>query len=124
MADTEPAQTGEAQGGEKKKNKKNKNAMTYGTYLHSIVKNKAPNHKIAAKSMYVLNAIVLDLQKRLRDESVNLAKFNKKSTLSAAHVQTATKILFTGEISSNAVSEGTAAVSKYEEATEKPEKTD
>ena len=113
MAD---AQAENAQGGEdgsKKKKKKNKNAMIYGTYLHQIVKNKAPEHKIAAKSMYVLNALVLDLQSRLRDESVKIAKFHKKSTLASAHVHAATKILFNGQLSGNAVSEGAAAVSKY-----------
>ena len=113
MADTEPAQT-DAQGGdEKKKKKKNKNAMIYGTYLHSIVKNKAPEHKISAKSMYVLNALVLDLQSRLQDESIKIAKFHKKSTLASTHVHAATKILFNGQLSGNAVSEGASATSKY-----------
>ena len=87
--------------------------MIYGTYLHEIVKKKAPEHKISAKSMYVLNALVEDLQTRIQNESVKIAKFNKKSTLSSTHVKTATKILFTGEICGNAVSEGTAACEQY-----------
>ena len=114
MADAavaDPAVQGEDAG--KKKKKSSRKPMVYGTYLHEIVKKKAPDHKISAKSMYILNAMVEDLQGRLRDESVKIAKFHKKSTLSETHVKTATKILFTGEICGNAVSEGTAACAKY-----------
>ena len=129
MAEVESAHVTDGQGGDeggKKKKKKNKNAMIYGTYLHEIVKKKAPDHKIAAKSMYALNSIVLDIQKRLCDESVKIAKFHKKSTLASTHVHAATKILFNGQLSGNAVAEGMGAVEKYKEAekAEKAEKAD
>ena len=114
MADAEPtdapAAAAAAGGGKKKKTRK---PLVYGTYLHEIVKKKTPDHKISGKSMYVLNSLVEDLLTRLRDESVRVAKFNKKTTLSSNHVKTATKMLFTGEICSNAVAEGTAACNTY-----------
>ena len=124
MADVEQPVT-DAQGGAgKKKKKKSRNPLIYGTYLHEIVKQKAPDHKISAKSMFVLNSLVLDLQKRLQDESIKLAKFHKKSTLASTHVQTATKILLTGQLCNHSVSEGTTAVEKYKKETEKGEKTE
>ena len=42
-----------------------------------------------------------------------LAKMNKKATISSREIQTAVRLILPGELAKHAVSEGTKAVTKY-----------
>jgi len=56
-------------------------------------------------------------------EAAKCVRYNKKATLSARDIQTATKFILPGELSKHAISEGTKAVAKYEETlAQKPRK--
>ena len=63
--------------------------------------------------MEVVNLLIEDLENRLANKSFELAKFEKKSTLSAKHMQTAAKMVFPPEMGGMAVQEGTKALTKY-----------
>lgn len=63
--------------------------------------------------MGIMNSFVNDTFDRLANESVRLARYNKKSTLTSREIQTAVRLLLPGELSKHAVSEGTKSVTKY-----------
>lgn len=87
----------------------------YGSYLHKIHKDIHREKKltISSKAMEVVNALVEDLERRLTSRSFALAKFQKKSTLAAPHVQVGTKLVFPPDMGGMAISEGTKALTKY-----------
>ena len=94
--------------------KKSTTEKGYGTYIHKVHKSIHPKGiTVSGKSMEVLNLLIEDLETRLSEEAFKLAKYQKKSTLSAKHIQTATKLLFPHEMGGMAISEGTKAVSKF-----------
>ena len=101
-----------AKGGSKKKSAKPEKG--YGTYIHKVHKQVNPKGiTISGKGMEILNLLIEDLETRLADEAFKLCKYQKKSTLSAKHIQTATKLLFPHEMGGMAISEGTKAVTKF-----------
>jgi histone H2B len=94
--------------------KKKKAERGYSTYIHQVLKQVHPDKiTISTASMEVMNQIADDLEKRVASKAFDLAKFQKKSTLSAKHVQTATKMLMPPEMGGLAVSEGSKAVGKF-----------
>lgn len=118
VADDAAADTAvDASVGEKKKkrSKKPPTEKGYGIYLHKVHKqlHGEKRYTMSSKAMEVVNALVEDLERRLTDRAFSLAKFQKKSTLSAPHVQTAVKIVFPPDMGGMAISEGTKALTKY-----------
>ena len=69
---------------------------------------------MSKKAMSIINSFVNDTFERIAVESGRLCKYNKKSTLDARAVQTAVRLVFPGELAKHAVSEGTKAVTKYQ----------
>lgn len=97
-----------------KKRKKKANEKGYATYLHKVLKQVHPEKiTISATAMELVNGLIEDLEDRMAGQSFKLAGFQKKSTLSAKHVQTATKMVFPPEMGGLAMSEGNKAVSKF-----------
>lgn len=99
-----------------KKRGKRKEDKGYSGYLHKVMRQLYPREKgvtISGKAMEVLNAMVEDLEARVSDKAFDLAKFNKKSTLAAPHVQTATKMVFPPDMGGMAIQEGTKCLTKY-----------
>ena len=89
----------------------------YATYIHKVLKQVHPKGiTISGKGMEVVSALVEDLEGRLAAKAVEMAKFQKKSTLAAKHVQTAVKVLLPGEIAGHAISEGTKAITRFSAA--------
>ena len=100
--------------------KKTKRATDKGltTYLHKVHKQIHPpksekGYTVSACALEVVNMLVEDLEQRLSKRAFSLAKFEKKSTLSAKHVQTATKMVFPPEMGGMAIGEGSKALTKY-----------
>lgn len=97
-----------------KKKSSSKPEKGYATYIHKVHKQLHPKGiTISGKGMEVLNALIEDLEQRISTEAFNLSKYQKKSTLSAKHIQTATKLVFPHEMGGMAISEGTKAVTKF-----------
>ena len=60
------------------------------------------------------NALAHDLFDRLFETGEVIRKYDEKGTLSARHIQVATKAIFRSERGKHAVSEGTKAVTKFQ----------
>merc|ERR1719273_44497 len=63
--------------------------------------------------MGIMNSFVHDTFDRLAIEAGRLVKINNKHTMDARAIQTAVRLVFPGELSKHAVSEGTKAVTKF-----------
>ena len=109
-----------------KKGKRGKKASTttrrrrrtesYGIYIYKVLKQVHPEIGISKKGMFVMNSFIADIFDRLCGEAANLARVNKKATLSSREVQTAVRLVLPGELAKHAVSEGTKAVTKFTSA--------
>jgi len=91
----------------------------YGSYLHKVHKSihgKDKGITISGTAMEVINMLIEDLENRVANKAFELAKFEKKSTLSAKHIQTAAKLVFPPEMGGMAMQEGTKALTKYTSA--------
>lgn len=100
--------------GEPKKKARKSVDKGYATYIHKVLKQVHPQGiTISASAMEVVNALVEELENRVTNKAFDMAKFQKKSTLSAKHMQTATKVIFPREMGGLAISEGTKATSKF-----------
>lgn len=60
-----------------------------------------------------MNSFVSDLFERLASEAGRLVRYNKQATLTSREIQTATRLIFPGELAKHGVSEGVKAVTKY-----------
>ena len=68
---------------------------------------------VFSKVMSIMNSFVNDIFERIAAEASRLAHYNKRSTISSREIQTAVRLLLSGELAKHAVSEGTNAVTKY-----------
>lgn len=100
--------------------KKSRKARTYGTYIHRVLEQVHPNLRIAQTSIDQLDQAIKVIIARFRDECIKLLELSHKVTINARTIQTATRMVFPGELTKHAVSEGTKAVLKYNVSGTKP----
>lgn len=103
----------ESSGEEKTKKRKKIEEKGYSIYIHKVLKKAADDKTISSKAIEVINMLISDLETRLSDKAFDLVKFQKKSTLAAPHVQTATKVLFPFEMSGQAIMVASKALEKF-----------
>jgi histone H2B len=63
--------------------------------------------------MAAMDDINRDVFERLAREAGRLARYNKKSTITAREIQSAVRLVFPGELAKHAVFEANRAVAKY-----------
>ena len=108
------AQTKKAASGKKKQHRKGK--QTFSTYIFKTLKEEVgKDFGMSKKGMAVMNSLVTDVFERLMKEARNLATYAKKATVGSKEIESATKLILTGELSKNAVKEGTNAVTKFKQ---------
>lgn len=105
-----------ADGGQKKK-KKTKRIESYASYIYKVLKQVHPDTGISKKGMSIMNSFINDIFERIASEAGRLATYNKKATLSIREIQTAVRLMLPGELAKHAVSEGTKAVTKVSQST-------
>ena len=93
--------------------RKRKSKETFNIYIYKVLKQVYPDMGMSKKAMSIVNSFVNDTFERIASEAGRLCKYNKKSTLDARAIQTAVRLVFPGELAKHAVSEGTKAVTKY-----------
>jgi histone H2A len=98
-------------GGRKKRGAKRK--QSFSSYIFKVLKQVHPDTGISKKAMNVMDNLVHDLFERLFNEAVKSSRSNKRQTVTSRCVQTAVRLVCTGELAKHAVSEGTKAVTKY-----------
>ena len=113
MAKTPSKKTGKKAGKASAGAKKSRRTESYSTYLYKVLKQVHPEIGISKKGMSVMNSFIADIFDRLCGEAANLARVNKKATLSSREVQTAVRLVLPGELGKHAISEGTKAVTKF-----------
>ena len=96
--------------------RKSKRTESYSTYIYKVMKQVHPETGISKRGMSVMNSFINDVFERIATEAGQLARYNKKSTLSSREVQTAIRLVLPGELAKHAVSEGTKAVTKFSSA--------
>ena len=96
--------------------RKSKRTESYGIYIFKVLRQVHPQTGISKRGMSVMNSFINDVFERIASEAGQLARYNKKSTLSSREVQTAIRLVLPGELAKHAVSEGTKAVTKFTSA--------
>eukprot|EP01069_Polyplicarium_translucidae_P001194 Polyplicarium_translucidae@DN1563_c0_g1_i7.p2 len=104
-----------------KKRKKGRHE-TYGTYIGKVLKQVHPGVGISKRAMSIMNSFIVDTFERVSTEAGKLCTYNKKDTLSSREIQTAIRLVLPGELAKHAVSEGTKAVTKYDQKKKKKKK--
>jgi histone H3/H4 len=103
----------EGQESDPKKKRKRSADKGYETYIHKVIKKAAEGKTISSKALEVVNMLICDLEERLSDKAFELTRFQKKSTLAAPHIQTATKLVFPPEMSGQAIVVASDALKKF-----------
>ena len=93
--------------------KRSKRTESYGIYIFKVLRQVHPEIGISKRGMSVMNSFINDVFERIASEAGQLARYNKKATLSSREVQTAIRLVLPGELAKHAVSEGTKAVTKF-----------
>ena len=100
-----------AAGGSRKKR-----VESYSSYIYKVLKQVHPDTGISKKGMSIMNSFINDIFDKISVETTNLARYNKKPTVTSREIQTAVRLILPGELSKHAVSEGTKAVTKFTSA--------
>ncbi|AVK76224.1 Histone H2B domain containing protein [Pandoravirus neocaledonia] len=103
-------------GVKRKTHRHKKDYASYSTFIYRVLKQVHPDVGISNKSMSIMNSFVNDMIDRIATEAGRLARTNKRNTITAREIQTAVRLIMQGELARHAVSEGTKAVTKYNEA--------
>eukprot|EP00887_Chlorella_sp_A99_P003554 scaffold7.g3554.t1 len=102
--------------GEGKKKAHKKGTESYKLYLFKVLKQVHPDTGISSKAISILNSFVIDQFEKIATAAAQLARVNKKPTLTSREIQTAVRLVLPGELAKHAVSEGTKAVTKFTSA--------
>ncbi|KAL8518103.1 hypothetical protein ACS0TY_009402 [Phlomoides rotata] len=99
--------------GTDKKNKRAKSIKTYKIYIFKVLKQVHPGIGISSNAMGIMNNFINDIFEKLAQEAAWLARYNKKPTITSHEIQTAVRLVLSGELAKHAISEGTRAVTKF-----------
>lgn len=96
----------------KKANKSKPHATNWGGYVLKLLKQVHPTMKISKQAMAVMVSCVEDTFERIsaEDQAGNLHRRGDSKTLTTRDIQSAVRLVFPGELSRHAVSEGCKAV--------------
>ena len=98
-----------------KRSRKKTKEKGYASYLAKVFKKLHADKKytISSKAMTIVNDMIENMEGRVANRAFQMAKFNKKSTLSAKHIAAAAKLVLPPEMSGVASGEGAKAVGKF-----------
>jgi histone H2B len=112
-ASKKPAKKTVAKGGKAKRKTKTE---SYKIYIYKVLKQVHPDTGISSKGMSIMNSFINDIFEKIATEASKLARCNKKPTVTSREIQTAVRLILSGELAKHAVSEGTKAVTKFTSA--------
>merc|ERR1719487_1982258 len=99
------------------KGRKKARHESYSTYIYKVLRQVHHDIGISNKAMSIMNSFINDIFERIATEAANLVRINGGKTLSSREIQTAVRLILPGELAKHAVSEGTKAVTKYNQST-------
>ena len=97
----------------RKAKRKSKRTESYGIYIFKVLRQVHPQLGISKRGMSVMNSFINDVFERIASEAGQLARYNKKSTLSTREVQAAIRLLLPRELADHAKVQGTKAVEEW-----------
>ena len=89
---------------------------SYKSYIFKVLKQVHPKMRVSKKGIAIVNNFVTDTFEKIAAEAGKLCKITKRSTLSSRDVQSAIRLVLPGELSKHAASEGTKAMTKFNQA--------
>lgn len=95
------------------KKKKKGNYSSYATYIFKVLRQVNPDTGISKKAMSIMDSFMHDFFEKLAHEASNLALHNKRRTVSTLEIQTAVRLVLSGELAEHGVSEITKATTKF-----------
>ena len=104
---------------DKEDSRKKKRHESYATYIYKVLKQVHSDIGISNKAMNIMNSFIHDIFERIAAEAANLCRINGSKTLTSREIQTAVRLILPGELAKHAISEGTKAVTKYNQSTGK-----
>ena len=96
--------------------KKRRAPESYKSYIFKVLKQVHPKMRVSKKGIAIVNNFVTDTFEKIATEAGKLCKITKRSTLSSRDVQSAIRLVLPGELSKHAVSKGTKAMTKFNQA--------
>ena len=90
-----------------------KRVQSFKGYIFKVLKQVHPQIRISKKGIAIMNNLVTDTFDMVASEASKLCKMTKRATLSSRDVQSAVRLVLPGELAKHAVSEGTKAMTKY-----------
>mmetsp|Transcript_40103 Transcript_40103/g.87594 ORF Transcript_40103/g.87594 Transcript_40103/m.87594 type:complete len:126 (-) Transcript_40103:251-628(-) len=96
----------------KSKNKDNANE-SYERYIFKVLRQVHPKMRISKQAMAVMQSCVTDTFDRIAMEANRLCRQMKHTTMTHREIQSAVRLVFPGELSKHAVSEGCKAVMMF-----------
>ena len=94
--------------------RRKRRSETFNIYIFKVLKQVHPQVGMSKKAMSIMNSFVHDTFNKIATEAGNLVKYNKKATMDARAIQSATKLVLPGELAKHAETEGQKAVQKYQ----------
>merc|ERR1719329_110670 len=85
----------------------------YSSYIFKVLKQVHPKMRISKQAMGIMQSCVNDTFERIAGEANRLNRMARKETMTSREIQSAVRLVFPGELSKHAVSEGCKAVMKY-----------
>ncbi|KAG2379130.1 hypothetical protein C9374_007768 [Naegleria lovaniensis] len=116
---TTKADKAEGEADDDKKKKKSRHE-SYSSYIYKVLRQVHSDIGISTKAMSIMNSFIQDIFERIANEAAQLCRVNGTKTLSSREIQTAVRLILPGELAKHAVSEGTKAVTKYQQSSGKP----
>jgi len=93
------------------KRRRGKKRHSYGPYLKRMVPLlNCPEMKISTDSVQVLDSMMDDIFDRIAKQAAHFADSCNKKTLTPRNIEFATKLIIPGELGTNAVKSGQAAI--------------
>ena len=91
---------------------------SFATYTYKVLKQIHPDLGISKKAMCIMDSFICDVLAMMLKETKQLVLIAEKDTITSREMQTATRLIFPGELAKHAVSEGTKAITTYNQREE------
>ena len=96
--------------------RRKRSTESFNSYIFKVLRQVHPNMGISKKGMSVMNSLVSDTFEKVAAEAGRLCRYSNRGTLGGREAQTAVRLVLPGELAKHAVSEGTKAVTKFNNA--------
>lgn len=96
--------------------------LSLGTYIHRVLKRDDKERVIGSEAIAVLNDLINDLLRRLCDETKSVISYVPHKTISARDVQSAVRLIVSGELAKHAIGTATKAIATFTKNSDKKEK--